>query len=71
MIKHPIDPVWDKDSKVLVLGSFPSVKSREQIFFYGHMQNRFWRVAAAVTGCDIPLTVDEKRAFLLSNHIAV
>ena len=71
MIKHPIDPVWDKNSKVLVLGSFPSVKSREQMFFYGHVQIILWRVAAAVRGCDIPLTVDEKRAFLLSNHIAV
>ena len=47
MIKHPISPVYDENSKILVLGSFPSVKSREQGFFYGHPQNRFWKVTAA------------------------
>ena len=71
MIVHPIPPVWDENSKILILGSFPSVKSREQMFFYGHPQNRVWRVVAAVTGCDTPKTVDEKRSFLLSNNIAV
>ena len=71
MIIHPIPPVWDENSKILILGSFPSVKSRETAFFYGHPQNRFWKVTAAVTGCEIPQTVPEKRTFLLANHIAV
>lgn len=71
MIKHPIEPVFNQDSKILILGSFPSVKSREQMFFYGHPQNRFWRVLAEVFGVNIPETVDEKREFLLKNGIAV
>ena len=71
MITHPISPVWDENSKILILGSFPSVKSREQRFFYGHTQNRFWRVTSFVTNSPLPVTVDEKRAFLLSNRIAV
>ena len=56
---------------MLVLGSFPSVKSRESGFFYGHAQNRFWRVTAAVFGCPVPVTIPEKRAFLLQNHVAL
>lgn len=53
------------------MGSFPSVKSREQKFFYGHPQNRFWRVTAAICGEKVPETIEEKRAFLLRNHIAL
>ena len=68
---HNIPPVFDKDSRILILGSFPSVKSREAEFFYGHPQNRFWKVAAAVFGCAVPQTVPEKRRFLLKNRIAV
>ena len=68
---HPIPPVFDADSTVLVLGSFPSVKSQESGFFYGHAQNRFWRVTAAVFGCPVPVTIPEKRAFLLQNHVAL
>ncbi|MBQ6304227.1 MAG: DNA-deoxyinosine glycosylase [Clostridiales bacterium] len=71
MLAHPIPPVFNKDSKVLVLGSFPSVKSREEGFFYGHPQNRFWKVTARVFDEDIPLTVSSKREFLLRNHIAL
>ncbi|MDO4565140.1 MAG: DNA-deoxyinosine glycosylase [Clostridia bacterium] len=71
MIYHPIPPLFDRDSKILILGSFPSVKSREQSFFYGHPQNRFWRVLAAVFDAEEPLTVDEKRAFLLDRRIAL
>lgn len=71
MIKHPIPPLYDKNSRVLILGSFPSVKSREAQFFYGHPQNRFWRVTSAVFNEPVPQTVDEKRAFLLRNHLAV
>lgn len=68
---HPIEPVFNSNSKVLVLGSFPSQKSREQMFFYGHPQNRFWRVLATVFGCAEPHTVAEKRTFLLSRGVAV
>lgn len=71
MIAHPIAPVYNSDSKILILGSFPSVKSREQRFFYGHPQNRFWKVLGSVFGCAVPETTDEKREFLLSHGIAV
>ena len=71
MITHPIEPVFDNNSRILILGSFPSVKSREQGFFYGHPQNRFWKVLAAVFKDDVPVTVPEKKAFLLRNHVAV
>lgn len=70
-ITHPIRPVYDTHSQILILGSFPSQKSREQMFFYGHPQNRFWRVLAALYGCDVPQTVEERRRFLLSHRIAV
>ena len=101
---HPIPPLFDQDSRVLILGSFPSPKSREAQFFYGHPQNRFWKVMARVLnwhgeegscpagdfskggchaggfsegGCTaggpvfVPSTTEEKRAMLLSNHIAL
>ena len=71
MILHPFPPVYDGNSKILILGSFPSVKSREQRFFYGHPQNRFWKVTAAVFGCAVPQTINEKREFLLENGIAL
>lgn len=69
--KHPFPPLWNKDSKILILGSFPSVKSREALFFYGHPQNRFWKVCAAVFNADIPHSTEEKREFLLKNNIAL
>mgnify|MGYP005784774261 FL=1 len=68
---HNIQPVYDENSKILILGSFPSVKSREKGFFYGHPQNRFWRVVAAVRNEAVPETTAEKKAFLLRNGIAV
>ena len=71
MPQHPIPPLYDKNSKVLILGSFPSVKSREQMFFYGHPQNRFWRVLALVFGEDTPLTIEEKRSFVLRHNLAL
>ena len=71
MIHHPIAPVYDEESKILILGSFPSVKSREQQFFYGHKQNRFWKVCAQVLGCAVPESIEEKRKMLLRHHIAV
>ena len=71
MLFHPIPPVYDRRSEVLILGSFPSVRSRETAFFYGHPQNRFWKVTAAVFGVKEPVTGEEKKSFLLENHIAV
>ena len=71
MVVHPIAPVFNENSKVLILGSFPSVKSREEAFFYGHPQNRFWRVLAAVCGCAVPETVEEKKTLLLQHGIAL
>ena len=71
MTVHPFPPLYDKNSKVLILGSFPSVKSREQKFFYGHPQNRFWKVVSAVLGCETPSTVEEKKTFLLEHGIAL
>ena len=70
-VHHPIAPVFDAQSRILILGSFPSVKSRETAFFYGHPQNRFWNVVSAVLGCTRPQTVEEKRQMLLAHHIAL
>lgn len=68
---HEIPPVWDNKSEILILGSFPSVKSREGCFFYHHPQNRFWKVLAAVLECRVPDTVEEKKKMLLEHRIAV
>lgn len=68
---HPIPPLFDAQSRVLILGSFPSVKSREAMFFYGHPQNRFWRVLSALTDRPLPQTVEEKTDLILSNHFAL
>lgn len=70
-IKREFGPVWDANSAVLILGSFPSVKSREANFYYGHPQNRFWRVMAHVLGCPVPGSTDEKRAMLLAHRVAL
>ncbi|MBQ7758986.1 DNA-deoxyinosine glycosylase [Anaerotignum sp.] len=64
-------PVCDEDCKVLILGTAPSRKSREVGFYYGHPQNRFWKMLAAVTGEEVPQTIEEKKALLLRNHIAL
>ena len=70
-IKHPIPPLYDENSEVLILGSFPSVKSREAAFFYGHPQNRFWRVLAALYGEAAPQTIAEKKEMLARRHVAL
>ena len=69
-IIHPIPPTFDKHSRVLILGSFPSVKSREMMYFYGHPQNRFWKVMAGLFQEDVPMTVEQRHGFLLRNRIA-
>ena len=70
-VTHPFEPVWNADSRVLILGSFPSVKSREQMFYYGHPQNRFWKVIASVCSEEVPVTVPGKKALLLAHGIAL
>lgn len=70
-IIHPHPPVWDARAEVLILGSFPSVKSRETGFYYGHPQNRFWRVMARVLAWPLPQSIQEKKHMLLENHIAL
>ncbi len=69
--RHNIAPVFDGNSRTLILGSFPSVASRESGFYYGHKHNRFWQVLAAVYGEKVPASIDEKRRFLLRNEIAL
>ena len=69
--EHNIAPVYDANSRILILGSFPSVKSREAEFFYGHPQNRFWKVIAGVCDCDVPVTIEEKKDMLLKHRIAL
>lgn len=68
---HEIPPVFDKNCQILILGSFPSVKSREGQFFYHHKQNRFWKVLSAIFDDTLPETIKEKKSFLLTHHIAV
>ena len=70
-IFHPFEPLYDEHSTVLILGSFPSVKSREQQFFYGHPQNRFWKVIAALYHAEVPAEVPEKKELILKNGLAL
>ena len=71
MIIHPIKPLYDSKAEILILGSFPSVKSRNEGFFYGHPQNRFLKVMARICKQDIPTTVEEKTKMILDNHFAL
>jgi hypoxanthine-DNA glycosylase len=70
-LQHPFGPLFNESSRVLILGSFPSVKSREQNFFYGHPQNRFWRVIAAVFDQPVPHDIEEKKQLILTNGLAL
>lgn len=70
-IVHPFPPLYDAASEILILGSLPSVKSREQRFFYGHPQNRFWKVMANVLQEKLSITIEEKKEMLHSHHIAL
>ena len=69
--KHPFPPLFDKNSRILILGSFPSVKSREMNFFYGHPQNRFWKVIAGIFDEKIPESIEEKKELILKHHLAL
>ena len=70
-LTHPFGPLYCDKSRVLILGSFPSVKSREQNFFYGHPQNRFWKVVSALFDEPVPETISDKRRLILSNGLAL
>ncbi len=70
-VKHEFEPVYDENSDILILGTFPSVKSREQNFYYGHPQNRFWKVISGLFKEEIPKTIDEKKTLLLKHRIAI
>lgn len=69
--EHPFPPVFDNRSRILILGSYPSVKSRQEGFFYGHPQNRFWPMVAAIFTEPVPVSVDEKKALLLRHGLAL
>lgn len=69
--QHIFGPLWQEDSRILILGSFPSVKSREQGFYYGHPQNRFWKLMARLLAESVPQTIPEKKAMMLAHHIAL
>ena len=70
-VLHPFPPLYDERSEALILGSFPSVKSRENMFFYGHPQNRFWKLLALLCGEEVPVTIEEKTDLVLSRHLAL
>lgn len=70
-LMHPVSPVFNKESQILILGTFPSVKSREGEFFYHHPQNRFWRVISAICNEKLPETIAEKKQLLIRNKIAL
>ncbi len=70
-LEHTFAPIYNNESRILILGSFPSVKSRENNFYYGHPQNRFWKVLASVLEVDIPETIEQKKTMLLEHHIAI
>ncbi len=68
---HKFEPIFDENSKILILGTFPSVKSRENNFYYGHKQNRFWRVVSQILSVPTPETIEDKKAILLKGGIAL
>jgi TDG/mug DNA glycosylase family protein len=70
-VTHEFPPLYDRDSEILILGSVPSPKSREQGFYYGHPRNRFWQVMAAVLGEPVPGSIPEKKALMLRHHVAL
>jgi len=71
LVVHPFEPIYNEYSKILILGSLPSAVSRQKEFYYGHPQNRFWKVIAAVTNQSVPHSIEEKRHLLLSKGIAL
>ena len=70
-VTHTFEPVWDKQSEILILGTFPSVKSREMQFYYGHPQNRFWKMIACIYKEQVPVSIEEKKQIILNHRLAV
>ena len=70
-VTHPFRPLFQTDSKILILGSFPSIKTREYGFFYGHPQNSFWPLLERIFGVKLSTDIEERRAFLLQHHLAI
>lgn len=70
-ISHPFKPVYNKNSTILILGSFPSIKSREINFYYGHPQNRFWKILELIYNEKIEINIESRKNFLLKNNIAL
>lgn len=71
MLYHEFEPIFTRDSRILILGSFPSVKSRENNFYYGHPSNRFWKLMALILREEEPETIEEKKDLLVRNKIAL
>lgn len=70
-MQHPFNPIYDKKSRILILGTFPSVKSREENFYYGNAQNRFWKVIAQIFEKPVPQNIEQKRKIILENALAL
>ena len=70
-VLHPFPPLFDENSRTLILGSFPSVKSREQCFFYGHPQNRFWKLTAMLFDEEVPQSIEEKKRLIIRHNLAL
>ncbi len=70
-LTHPFEPIYDEHARILILGSFPSVRSREEGFYYGHPRNRFWPMLARCLKEAVPESIEEKRLLLLSHHLAL
>lgn len=70
-VTHTFAPVWNKHSKILILGTFPSVKSREMQFYYGHPQNRFWKMLAQIYKESVPSSIEEKKRLILNHELAI
>lgn len=71
LVTHTFEPIYNHDSEILILGSIPSVKSRENCFYYGHPRNRFWKVISAVLQCAEPESIEEKKQMLLAHRVAL
>lgn len=70
-VEHTFKPIYSKDSKILILGSIPSVVSREDNFYYAHPQNRFWKIISKIYNEKIPTTKEEKTKLILNNNLAI
>lgn len=70
-VSHPFEPVWDENSRILILGSFPSVRSREIGFYYAHPQNRFWPLMELLFQEPVGSSAEERRVFALRHGVAL